>query len=110
MHGRVGMRLPFLHARTRCQAAALTQSRCAGRCRGGPRCRGAMACPGARVSWAVLVLVAGVAWAHPARAVDRVALFTEWGTDANAPPGRAAAYVDPILFAARGPLYSVLDV
>ena len=42
--------------------------------------------------------------------MDRVALFTEWGTDSNAPPGRDAQYVDPILFAARGPLYALLDV
>lgn len=57
-----------------------------------------------------LAIAAGVACGDPALAVDRVALFTEWGIDRNTPPGRAAGYVDPILFTARGPLYAVLDV
>ena len=60
------------------------------------------------------LVVAGIAGAvgiaPPALAVDRVALFTEWGSDANAPPGRATGYVDPILFAARGPVYTLIDV
>lgn len=57
-----------------------------------------------------LVTVAVIMGGTPADAVDRVALFTEWGSDTNAPPGRAHGYVDPILFAARGGLYALLDV
>jgi len=59
---------------------------------------------------AALGISLGTAPVCHAQAVDRVALFTEWVSDADSPPGRRADYVDPIVFAARGPMYTVLDV
>ena len=44
------------------------------------------------------------------QAVDRVALFTEWVSDRDSPPGRPATYVDPVLFAARGEVHAFLNV
>jgi hypothetical protein len=44
------------------------------------------------------------------QAVDRVALFTEWVSDRDSPPGRPAGYVDPVLFTARGSVHAFLNV
>jgi hypothetical protein len=44
------------------------------------------------------------------QAVDRVALFTEWVSDHDRPPGRPAVYVDPVLFTARGAYHAFLNV
>ncbi|HZL84471.1 MAG TPA: hypothetical protein VFD07_03740 [Candidatus Krumholzibacteria bacterium] len=51
-----------------------------------------------------------VSSSHPSAAADNVSLFTEWVQDTQSPPGREDFFVDPILFAARGPVYAVLDV
>jgi hypothetical protein len=48
--------------------------------------------------------------ASTVQAVDRVALFTEWVSDRDSPPGRPSAYVDPVFFTARGPFYAFLNV
>jgi len=42
--------------------------------------------------------------------VDRVALFTEWVSDHDSPPGRPSGYVDPVLFTVRGPVYAFLNL
>jgi hypothetical protein len=55
-------------------------------------------------------VLAAVSRPAPAAGIDRVALVTEFVTDANSPPGREDFYVDPIFVAVRGRAHAALDI